>query len=145
MEGKVWGWLMEIVLTLEASSNQGWLAVYTASLSLWDLKAWILMFSTALLKFGSACIALPALPEDEFRSLVDPSNVVAKILLIHFASILVLIYPVRPLEWGLRDLGGPNGRTVFRMDLLCSQIPPSMLEYIAWPMSVSIDNLGEQR
>ncbi|KIM94227.1 hypothetical protein OIDMADRAFT_149564 [Oidiodendron maius Zn] len=121
MEGKVWGWLMEIVLTLEASSYQ------------------------ALLKFGLACIALPALPEEEFRLLMDPSNVVAKILLIHFASILVLIYPVRPLEWGLRDLGGPNGRTIFRMALLCSQIPPPMLEYIAWPMSVSIDNLEEQR
>lgn len=102
------------------------------------------MFGTALLKFGLLCIALPALPENEFCSLVDPSNVVAKILLIHFASIMSLIYPVRPLEWGLRDLGGSNRRTVFRMDLLCSQIPPSMLEYIAWPMSVSIDNLGKQ-
>ena len=145
MERKVWGWLMEIVLTLEASSYQGWLVQYDASLSSCDLKLLILIFGTALLKFGFLCIALPALPEDEFSSLVDSSNVVAKILLVHFASILALIYPVRPLEWGLRDIGGSNRRTLFRMDLLCSQIPPSMLEHIAWPMSLSMDNPGKQR
>jgi hypothetical protein len=69
---------------------------------------------------------LPSLPEAEFRSLVDPSNAVAQILLMHFAAILDVVYPIKGLERSYRNMGYPNRASVFKMPVLCDQIPASL-------------------
>ena len=79
---------------------------------------------------------LPSLPDEEFHSLVDPSNAVAQILLMHFAAVLTLIYPIKSLEWSDRDMGTPNRKTVYRMDVLNARIPEAMRSYTVWPLQL---------
>lgn len=89
------------------------------------------------------CSTLPALPDDEFRAMLDPNNAVAQVLLVHYAAILVLLYPIKAMEWTGRDLGRPNRRTLFRTEFLFKHIPPSMEQYAAWPLRVLSGAPGE--
>jgi hypothetical protein len=60
---------------------------------------------------------LAALPHDSFRAFTEPSNVPAQLLLAHFVAILVLILPLKSVEWKGRDTGIPVGRkTVFGLE-----------------------------
>ena len=80
------------------------------------------------------CSTLPALPDADFRSMLDPDNALAQVLLVHYAAILVLLYPIKALEWRGRDLGRPNRRTVFNTKFLFRYIPASMAKYAVWPL-----------
>lgn len=60
-----------------------------------------------------------------------------QILLAHFIAVLVMIYPIKAMEWDGRDLGKPNRITLFRLDGIIANVPVSMHELLRWPRTIA--------
>lgn len=70
----------------------------------------------------------------EFLNLIDPSNVVGKLLLSHFVAMQTLLVPISRDERGNRKaLQFVNGMVRW-LDVLRANLEPSIRKYFEWPI-----------
>lgn len=77
---------------------------------------------------------LGALPQSEFRQLIDRENPVMQLLLAHTVAIKTFMYPIKAMEWSGRDMGRPNRKVLFRAESFLQNIPAELKSYLDWPL-----------
>ena len=91
----------------------------------------------AYFKYFDLCTGLGTLLEPEFQMLIDPMRPIMQVLLAHYVAVLILIYPIKAMEWDGRNMGKPNRATVFRLDSMLRNIPGKMHRLLDWPLKVT--------
>ena len=79
------------------------------------------------------------MPHDQFKEFTNPRNEVCKLLQAHFVAMQLIMTPITKAEWASREntrSEGHPGTTGRWLVALHSNIPPHMLQYYEWTMSV---------
>lgn len=71
-----------------------------------------------------------------FQEFIDPSNVVARLLIAHFLAIQIIVAPISDREYGGRVRVMPARGDLDWLSMLHRDCPQRLRKYLEWPMAV---------
>lgn len=72
-----------------------------------------------------------------FEEFMDPSNVVARILLAHFFALQLVVAPIINREWTGRKRSTPLRNHLDQIYYASKDVPDAFRRYLDWPLAIT--------